>query len=335
VFAIVPRAGVTVRRRLCAIFAGVLTASCFQPALAETFPERPVRLIVANPPGGTADWIGRMLAKKLSEKWGQTAVVDNRAGGAGVIGTELVAKATPNGYTLLVSAPGPITTGTLLQEKLPYDPVKDLAPISLLAATPSVLLVGPTVPSKTVAELVALAKSRPGKLNYASSGQGNPSHLHGAMFAKYAGIDIVHIPYKGGGIALADVLGGHVEIFFNPIPAMLPLIQGNRLRALAVTSPRRVAALPDVPTMTEAGFPQIGSTSWYGALAPAKISAALLKTLHAEFVAALMSPEVRDGLVNSGSDVIGSTPQQFAEFLKKETESARQLLKASGAKKDF
>jgi tripartite-type tricarboxylate transporter receptor subunit TctC len=145
----------------------------------------------------------------------------------------------------------------------------------------------------------------------------------------------VHIPYKGGGIALADVLGGHVEIFFNPIPAMLPLIQGNRLRALAVTSPRRVAALPDVPTMTEAGFPQIGSTSWYGALAPAKISAALLKTLHAEFVAALMSPEVRDGLVNSGSDVIGSTPQQFAEFLKKETESARQLLKASGAKKDF
>jgi len=246
-----------------------------------------------------------------------------------------VAKATPNGYTLLVSAPGPITTGTLLQEKLPYDPGRDLTPITLLAFTPSVLLVGPTVPSRSVAELIALAKSKPGKLNYASSGQGNPSHLHGAMLAKFAGIDIVHIPYKGGGIALADLLGGHVEIFFNPIPAMLPLIQANRLRALAVTSPRRFSGLPDVPTMTEAGFPQIGSTSWYGALAPPKLPATLLKTLHAEFVGALAAPDLREALVSGGAEVVGNSPLQFAEFLKKETESARELLRVSGAKRDF
>ena len=312
----------------------VIAASC-QLAQAENFPIRPVRIVVANPPGGTADLIGRLLAKKLGEKWGQTAVVDNRAGGAGVIGTDLVAKATPNGYTLLVSAPGPITTGVILQDKLPYDPVKDLAPISLLAFTPSLLLVGPTVPSKSVAELIALAKSKPGKLNYASSGQGNPSHLHGAMLAKFAGIDIVHIPYKGGGIALADLLGGHVEIFFNPIPAMLPLVKANRLRALAVTSPRRFAGLPEVPTMTEAGFPQIGSTSWYGALAPAKTPAALIRTLHAEFVGALAAPDLRDALVNGGAEIVGNSPQQFADFLRQETESARELLKVSGAKRDF
>ena len=314
---------------------GAVIAGFCQLAQAENFPVRPVRIVVANPPGGTADLIGRLLAKKLGEKWGQTAVVDNRAGGAGVIGTDLVAKATPNGYTLLVSAPGPITTGVILQDKLPYDPVKDLAPISLLAFTPSLLLVGPTVPSKSVAELIALAKSKPGKLNYASSGQGNPSHLHGAMLAKFAGIDIVHIPYKGGGIALADLLGGHVEIFFNPIPAMLPLVKANRLRALAVTSPRRFAGLPEAPTMTEAGFPQIGSTSWYGALAPAKTPAALIRTLHAEFVGALAAPDLRDALVNGGAEIVGNSPQQFADFLRQETESARELLKVSGAKRDF
>ena len=324
----------SVRRRLFIAFSSLVLV-CAALAHADNFPERPVRIVVANPPGGTADLIGRMLAKKLGEQWKQTAVVDNRAGGAGVIGTDLVAKATPNGYTLLVSAPGPITTGTLLQEKLPYDPVKDLTPITLLAFTPSVLLVGPTVPSRSVAELIALAKSKPGKLNYASSGQGNPSHLHGAMLAKFAGIDIVHIPYKGGGIALADLLGGHVEIFFNPIPAMLPLIQANRLRALAVTSPRRFSGLPDVPTMTEAGFPQIGSTSWYGALAPPKLPATLLKTLHAEFVGALAAPDLREALVSGGAEVVGNSPQQFAEFLKKETESARELIKVSGAKRDF
>lgn len=323
----------SIRRRWFFAFISVFAGGA--SAQADNFPERPVRIVVANPPGGTADLVGRMLAKKLGEQWKQTAVVDNRAGGAGVIGTDVVAKATPNGYTLLVSAPGPITTGTLLQEKLPYDVAKDLTPITLIALTTSVLLVHPSVPAKSVAELIALAKSRPGKLNYASSGQGNPSHLQGAMLAKFAGIDIVHIPYKGGGIALADILGGHVEIFFNAIPAMLPSIQSNRLRALAVTSRSRFAALPEVPTMTEAGFPQIGSTVWYGALGPAKLPAPLLKTLHAQFVSALAAPDLHEALVSGGSEVIGSTPQQFAGFIKKETESARELLKVSGAKRDF
>jgi len=315
--------------------AGALLIGVCQFAGAQNFPDKPVRLVVANPPGGTADLIGRMLARTLADKWGQSTVVDNRAGGAGVIGTELVANAMPNGYTLLISAPGPITTAVVLQDKLPYDPLKDLAPITLLAVTPSLLMVSLSVPANSVAELVALAKSRPGKLNYASSGIGNPSHLHGALFGSVAGIDIVHIPYKGGGPALTDLLGGHVDIMFNPVPAMLPLAKANKLKALAVTSPRRLNSLPDVPTMGETGFPQIGSTSWYGALAPAKTPPALIKKLHDEFVSALQTPDIRESLVASGAEIVGNSPAQFALFLKQEIETARKLLKISGAKRDY
>ena len=315
--------------------AGALLIGVCQFAGAQNFPDKPVRLVVANPPGGTADLIGRMLARTLGDKWGQSTVVDNRAGGAGVIGTELVANAMPNGYTLLISAPGPITTAVVLQDKLPYDPLKDLAPITLLAVTPSLLMVSLSVPANSVAELVALAKSRPGKLNYASSGIGNPSHLHGALFGSVAGIDIVHIPYKGGGPALTDLLGGHVDIMFNPVPAMLPLAKAHKLKALAVTSPRRLNSLPDVPTMRETGFPQIGSTSWYGALAPAKTPPALIKKLHDEFVSALQTPDIRESLVASGAEIVGNSPAQFALFLKQEIETARKLLKISGAKRDY
>jgi tripartite-type tricarboxylate transporter receptor subunit TctC len=311
-----------------------LIAGVFQCALAEEFPVRPVRIIVANPPGGTADLIGRLLAKKLGEMWQQSVVVDNRGGGSGAIGTDLVAKATPNGYTLLVSAPGAITTNTILFGKLTYDPVKDLAPIMLIGSTPSLLMVALNVPAKSVSELIALAKAKPGKLNYASSGLGNPSHLHGAMFAKAAGIDIVHVPYKGGGIALIDLLAGHVEMFFNPAPAMLTFIQSNKARALAVTSSQRLAALPSVPTMAECGFPNIGAAAWYGVLAPAKISPALLKKIHADLVKALADPVVKESLESGGTELVVSSPEKFAEFMRKETEQARELLKTSGAKRE-
>ena len=305
-----------------------------QIARAEDFPSRPVRVVVANPPGGTADLIGRLLAKKLGEMWQQSVIVDNRGGGSGAIGTDLVAKAIPNGYTLLVSAPGPITTNAILFGKLPYDPIKDLAPVTLIGFIPSLLMIGPTVPSKSIAELVALAKAKPGKLNYASSGLGNPSHLHGAMFSKAAGIDIVHVPYKGGGPALIDLLAGHVEIMFNPVPAMLPFVQSSRLRALAVTSTQRLAVIPNVPTMAESGFPQIGSTAWYGVLAPAKISKPLLRKLHTDFVSALAAPEIREALVSGGAELVSSSPEQFAEFIRRETAEARALLKVSGAKRE-
>jgi tripartite-type tricarboxylate transporter receptor subunit TctC len=304
-----------------------------QIAQAEDFPSRPVRVVVANPPGGTADMIGRLLAKVLGEIWQQSVIVDNRGGGSGAIGTDLVAKATPNGYTLLVSAPGPITTNAVFG-KLPYDPIKDLAPIMLIGVTPSLLMVGPNVPSKSIAELVALAKARPGKLNYASSGLGNPSHLQGAMFGKAAAIDIVHVPYKGGGPALIDMLAGHVEIFFNAVPAMLPFVQSNRLRALGVTSAQRLAVLPVVPTMTESGYPQIGSTAWYGVLAPAKIPNSLIGKLHADLVKALAAPELNAALVSGGTEIVMSSPEQFAEFIRRETERARELLTVSGAKRE-
>ena len=312
-----------------------LIAIVCQIAQAEDFPSRPVRIVVANPPGGTADLIGRLLAKILAEMWQQSVIVDNRGGGSGAIGTDLVAKATPNGYTLIVSAPGPITTNAILFGKLPYDPLRDLAPIMLIGVTPSLLMVGPTVPSKSIAELVALAKARPGKLNYASSGLGNPSHLQGAMFGKAAAIEIVHVPYKGGGPALIDMLAGHVEIFFNAVPAMLPFVQSNRLRALGVTSAQRLAVLPNVPTMAESGYPQIGSTAWYGVLAPAKIPKPLLAKIHADLVKALAAPELRETLVVSGgAEIVGSSPEQFAEFIRRETELARGLLSVSGAKRE-
>jgi tripartite-type tricarboxylate transporter receptor subunit TctC len=311
-----------------------LLAGVFHCALAGEFPVRPVRIIVANPPGGTADLIGRLLAKKLGEMWQQSVVVDNRGGGSGAIGTDLVAKATPNGYTLLVSAPGPISTNTILFGKLPYDPVKDLAPIMLIGSTPSLFMVALNVPAKSVSELIALAKAKPGRLNYASSGLGNPSHLHGAMFARAAGIDIVHVPYKGGGLALIDLLAGHVEMFFNPAPAMLPFVQSNKARALAVTSHQRLTALPNVPTMGECGFPNIGAAAWYGVLAPVKISNALLQKIHADLVVALRDPEVREALISGGTELAVSSPEKFAEFIRKETEQARELLKTSGAKRE-
>jgi tripartite-type tricarboxylate transporter receptor subunit TctC len=316
--------------RLVLVF--LLVVVC-QIARAEDFPSSPVRFVVPSPPGGTADLVARLLGKKLAETWRQSVIVDNRTGGTGTIGADLVAKATPNGYTLLVTAPGPITTNAVLLDKLPYDPIKDLAPITLLAITPSLLMVGPTVPSKSVAELIALAKTKPGKLNYASSGVGNPSHLQGAMLGNIAGIDIVHIPYKGGAVALTDLVGGHVDIMFNPIPAMLPMVKANKLRALAVTSLQRFSGLPDVPTMAESGYPQIGSTAWYGALAPGKIPRPLLKKLHADFVGALAAPDVKEALVTVGADIIGSSPEKFGEFIRKETEDARKLIKLSGAKR--
>jgi tripartite-type tricarboxylate transporter receptor subunit TctC len=314
------------------LFLGILTA-CGPLAQAQDFPTRPVRMVVGNPPGGTADLIARQMSVHFTAMWKQSTVVDNRPGAAGMIGTDLVAKATPDGYTLLVSAPGPVTTHTLLVDKLPYDPLKDLAPITMLAIAPSVLMVKSALPVQSVAELIALAKSQPGKLNYASSGNGNPSHLHGALLASLAGIDIVHVPFKGGGIAINDLVGGHVEIMFNPIPAMLPLIAANRVKALAVTGPRRFPGLPNVPTMTESGLPQIGSTVWYGAFAPAGISAPMLKRLHADFAHVLGLPDMKTAFGKGGAEAVANTPEQFSQFLRKEIEVARKLLKASGAKR--
>lgn len=315
------------------ILLGTLVA-LYQIASAQDFPTKPVRIVVANPPGGTADLIARQLARHFSSVWRQSVIVDNRVGASGVIGTDLAAKATPNGYTLLVSAPGPITTQVILSDKLPYDPIKDLAPITLLAVAPSVLMVSSNVPAKSVAELIALAKTQPGKLNYASSGTGNPSHLHGAMLASIAGINIVHVPYKGGGPAVNDLAGGHIEIMFNPIPAMLSLIQANRVRPLAVTSKKRFAGLPDVPTMTESGLPQIESTVWYGALAPTNTLPSLIKRLHADFVDALSAPEVSAMFAKGGAEAVGNSPEEFSVFLRREIDTARKLLTLTGAKRD-
>ncbi len=301
---------------------------------AQDFPAKPVRIIVGNPPGGTADLIARQLAKHLTSVWRQSVIVDNRVGASGIIGTDLTAKATPNGYTFLVSAPGPLTTQVVLTEKLPYDPLKDLSPITMLAVSPSVLMVSSNVPVKSLAELIALAKARPGKLNYASSGTGNPSHLHGAMLASFAGINIVHVPYRGGGPAASDLAGGHVEIMFNPIPAMLPLIKANRVRALAVTSAKRFPGLPDVPTMTESGFPQIESIVWYGALVPANTPHPIVQRLHTDLVNALSAPDVTAMLAQGGAEAVGNSPEEFAAFLRREVDVARKLLSATGAKRD-
>ena len=303
-------------------------------ANAQDYPAKPVRILVGNPPGGTADLIARQLATHLSGAWRQSVVVDNRVGASGIIATDLASKAAPDGYTLLVSAPGPLTTQVILTDKLPYDPIKDLTPITMLAVAPSVLMVSTKVPAKSVAELVALAKAQPGKLNYASSGTGNPSHLHGAMLASYAGINIVHVPYRGGGPAVSDVAGGHIEIMFNPIPAMLPLIQANRVRALAVTSKKRFPGLPDVPTMAESGLPQIESIVWYGALAPRSTPPSIVKRLHADFLHSLSAPEVSAMLSKGGAEAVGDSPTEFAAFLRREIETARKLLTSSGARRD-
>lgn len=305
-------------RAILSCLTAIAAASVTVAAQAQPYPAKPVRIVVPFPAGGNADIFARAFAQKLGDAWKQTPIVDNRAGAAGIIGTQFVARSPADGYTLLFGTTGTHTTNPAVYAKLPYDPVKDFAPVSNFADSPFLLVVHPSVPAHTLQGLVALAKSRPGQLDYASFGAGSSAHLAGEMLRTMAGINIVHVAYKGGPPAVTDLVGGHVSLMFNSLPAVLPLVKAERLRALAVASARRAPTLPELPTFAEAGLAGFEAGSWYGVLAPAGTPREAITKLHAETVRILALPDIRQKLATEGAEAIGNTPEEFAAQIQRD-----------------
>lgn len=302
-------------------------------AIAQSYPARAVRVIVPFAPGGGTDILVRTIAPRLSEALGQQLVIDNRAGGGSTIGSELAAKSPPDGYTLL-AVDTSFTTNPSLYSKLPYDSTRDFAPVSLLAAAPVILIVHPSVPVKTVKEFVALAKAKPGQLNFASGGPGSSTHLGGELLKMVAHIDLVHIPYKGTGPAVADVLGGQVVMMFAGISSVKQHVEVGRLRAIAVTGDKRSPAMPEVPTFVESGLKGVDSGTYWGLLAPAATMKEIVNRLSTTIAGVLKQPDIRQRLVDLGFDPIGGTPEQFAANIKAETEKWARVIKAANVKLD-
>jgi tripartite-type tricarboxylate transporter receptor subunit TctC len=301
----------------------LLTAAAF----AQSYPTKPVRLIVPFAAGGGNDNIARLVGKRLSDSLGQQLVIDNRPGAGGVLGAELAAKAAPDGYTLFLGGVASHAINPNLNASLPYDPIRDFAPVALLAQAPLVLVVHPSVPADSFKAFVALARARPGQLNYASNGNGSSSHLAAVMFGAMAGVDMTHVPYKGLSPALADLLSGRVQLMFSSVVAILPHIKAEKLRGLAVTGGKRLPSMPDLPTIAESGLAGYEASSWYGVLAPAGTPLEIIVKLNAELVKALAQPEVRASLLAEGAEPVGGTPEQFAAYIRHEKERLGKLIR--------
>src|SRR5262249_14792135 len=304
-----------------------LAASIALSAFAQSYPSKPIRLIVPFAAGGGNDNIARLVGKRLNESLGQPLVIDNLPGAGGVLGAELAAKSAPDGYTLFLGGVGSHAVNPNLIEKLSYDPIRDFAPVILLARAPLILVVHPSVPAPTFAEFVAYARKNPGKLNFASNGNGSSAQLAAVMFDSMAGADMVHVPYRGLAPALTDLLSGQVQLMFSSVVAILPHIKAGKLRALAVTGEKRLTSLPDVPTVAESGFPRFEASSWYGILAPAGTPREIVTRLNTEFRKALEQPEVRKTLLGDGAEPVGGTPEEFAAFIRSEKERMGKLIR--------
>ncbi|HEX2829376.1 MAG TPA: tripartite tricarboxylate transporter substrate binding protein [Burkholderiales bacterium] len=311
--------------------AGMTLVALCHAAYGQTYPTRPIRLVVAQSVGGNADFVSRNYAQRLSERVGKQIVVDNRPGAGGIIATEIVAHAPADGYTLLV-APTQHAINPSLHAKLPFDPIRDFAPISLLGMSAAVVVVPPQLPAKTIAELIALAKQRPGKLHFASSGTAAATHLAGELFKAMAGINVIHVAYKGAPAALVDLAAGQVEMMFASPPSAMPLVRSGRVRAIATTGAKRAPYLPDVPTAMESGLPGYQTGSWQALLAPVKTSPAIVDRVYREVAEIARSQEMRDRLSADGSEPIGSTPQELAEHLRAETARYNKVIRAIGLK---
>lgn len=312
---------------ICSAVLATMVASHF--AQAQNYPTKPIRLIVPFAPGGGTDITARAIALKLTEAWGQTVVPDNRTGANGTIGVDIAAKSAPDGYTLtMISSSHSVNVS--LYKKLPYDLIRDLSPITQATTQPYALVVHPSVPAKSVKELIALAKAKPGTLNYGSSGNGGLSHLSGALFSSLAGINITHIPYKGGAPAMTDVIAGQIQMLFSTILQSHAHIKAGRLRPLAVTTVKRSAAAPELPTMREAGVPGYEVAGWYGILAPAKTPQPIITKLNQEIVRILHTDELKDRLSADGSEPVGNTPEQFGAHIKSEVAKWSKVVKEAG-----
>lgn len=298
------------------------------------YPSKPVRLIVPFAPGGSTDVLARLLAEALRPELGQPVIVENRAGAGGNIGGDFVAKAPPDGYTLLIAAAGPTVINPSLYARMPYDPAKDLRPVTLLIQEPNLMAVNPKIPAKTVAEFIAYAKSRPTEISFGSPGNGSPAHLAGEWFNQLTGTTMVHVPYKGTGPALNDLIAGQIAMMIDNMPAMWPHVQAGKLRALAVSTDKRAAAAPDVPTIAESGVKGFAFGAWKGLMVPAATPPDIVERLHAAATKALAKPDFRKRLIELGAEPVGNTPAQFATVIKNETASWAALVKSTGTKLD-
>ena len=301
-------------------------------AVAQAYPVKPVRMIVPFPAGGATDIVGRLVAQKLAEAWGHQVIVDNRGGAGGTIGSDAAAKSPPDGYTMLVGTSSTHAVAPSLYSKLPYDPVRDFAPVTLLASATILLAAHPSVPARNVRELIALGKRQPKALSFASSGNGGISHLVGEQFKSMGGIQMLHIPYKGDSPALIDLVSGQVSLMFGTAVSFLPYVKSGRLNALAVTNPKRSPVVPDVPTVAESGLPGFEALQWFGIFVPAGTSKDIVARMHGDIVKALRLPDVRDRMSGLGADVVGSTPEEFAAFLKSDAAKWAKIVKDSGAR---
>jgi tripartite-type tricarboxylate transporter receptor subunit TctC len=314
-----------------ALLGAAVMAAAPLAAFGQAYPAKPVTIIVPWPPGGPSDIAARPLAKGLSEQMKQSFIVDNRGGAGGNIGTAMVAKAAPDGYTLLVTSSAPIVINPSLYKQMPFDPPKDLAPITNLLRVPLILVVNSSVPAKNLQELIAYIKAQNGKAQFASSGNGTPQHLTAELFRASATLDMVHVPYKGSAPAITDLIGGHVPIMFDSAIAILPHIKSGKVRAIAITSAKRSAILPDVPTFGEAGMKGFESYAWYGFFAPAKTPKDIVDKLNAEALKVMKQPEWQKILADTGSEYVGETPEQFTAFTKAEAAKWAKVVKDSGA----
>ncbi len=296
---------------------------------AQAYPQKPVRLVVPFAPGGTTDILARLVGQKLTPVLGQTVFVENRPGANGAVGSELVAKSAPDGYTLIMGYLGSLAINPHLYSKLPYDSVRDFAPVTLVAATAQAIVVHPALPPSCV-ELIALAKRQRGQITYASAGIGSPSHLAGELFKMMAGVDIVHVPYKGSGAVMSDLIGGHVAMSFGGLAAAMPHVKSGRLRLLAVTTARRSSAVPQVPTVAESGVPGFDVSSWFGVLAPAATPRDAIDRLHVEIARVLAAKDVKERLAADGAEPVGNTPQEFAAFIRAELVKWGKVVKGTG-----
>lgn len=306
-------------------------SAIFGTAGAQNYPTKAIRLIVPFAAGGSTDVIARVLAPKLTEAWGQQVIVDNRPGGSTVIATDVVAKSAPDGHTLLVT-PAPFTIVPSLMPKLPYDPAKDFEPITLINTTPLVVVVNPGVPAKNIKELIALAKAKPGVMNFGSSGSGGSNHLAGELFNAMAEVKIMHVPYKGNSPAMTDLIGGHVDIVFNGLTSALPFIKSGKLRALGMTSIKRTAALPDMPTLDEQGLKGFQAVAWNGLTGPARMPKAAVDRAASEVARIMKSPELAEYLKREGSDPVGSTTAEYTVFLRDEIVKWKKVIDRAGIK---
>jgi tripartite-type tricarboxylate transporter receptor subunit TctC len=316
---------------LCCAF---LAAAVVSPAAAQGYPERPIRMLVGFPPGGGVDIAARLMAVEMQKTLGQPITVENRSGAAGNIATDAAAKAAPDGYTLLMGNTGSLSINPALYPKLAFDVQRDLAPVGLVSTSPLVVLVHPSQPAKTLAELIAQGKKDKGRISYGTGGAGSISHLAFELLKAQTGADMVHVPYRGGAPAITDLLAGQLQVVVEGVPIAAPFLSSQKLRALAVTSPKRSPALPEVPTAAEAGFPDFTATAWYGIAVPAGTPAPIVAKLNAAINTALRDPGLREKLAQQGSEPAGGTPAQFGDFLHKELARWANAVKVSGAKID-